>query len=262
MTTLATCWKITRQDAIVEGYTDHDADLVIGGTTYLSSAGYVPSAIERKSDLSANNQQVVGLLDADSLSAQDLLAGVYDGARVDILLVDWSVPALVSTLLAGHLGAVQLAGDQYTAELQSLEAELNKPIGRTVQLRCDADLGDARCGYTLTGTACTVTSVTSARVFIDSALTAADGLFDGGKVVWQTGANAGRSMDVKTYTAATDTVELYEPMASAIEVGDTALLYRGCDKTFATCRDIFANAVNFRGFPYVPGNSNVLAGNT
>ena len=32
------------------------------------------------------------------------------------------------------------------------------------------------------------------------------------------------------------------------------MLTQGCNKNFATCRDRFANAVNFRGEPYLPGN--------
>ncbi|MDX5493645.1 MAG: phage BR0599 family protein, partial [Alphaproteobacteria bacterium] len=31
------------------------------------------------------------------------------------------------------------------------------------------------------------------------------------------------------------------------------------DKQFTTCRDRFANAVNFRGFPHMPGNDFVMA---
>ena len=33
----------------------------------------------------------------------------------------------------------------------------------------------------------------------------------------------------------------------------------GCDKLFTTCRDRFQNAVNFRGFPHMPGNAFVTA---
>jgi uncharacterized phage protein (TIGR02218 family) len=33
----------------------------------------------------------------------------------------------------------------------------------------------------------------------------------------------------------------------------------GCDKRLATCRDRFANAVNFRGFPHIPGNDFVIS---
>ncbi|WP_084419564.1 DUF2163 domain-containing protein [Henriciella litoralis] len=33
-----------------------------------------------------------------------------------------------------------------------------------------------------------------------------------------------------------------------------------CDKRFETCRDVFANAENFRGFPHMPGQDFLLAG--
>ncbi len=32
------------------------------------------------------------------------------------------------------------------------------------------------------------------------------------------------------------------------------VLLAGCDKSFATCKAKFANALNFRGFPHLPGN--------
>src|SRR5262249_6848174 len=32
----------------------------------------------------------------------------------------------------------------------------------------------------------------------------------------------------------------------------------GCDRQLATCRDLFGNVVNFRGFPHIPGNDFVL----
>ncbi len=37
--------------------------------------------------------------------------------------------------------------------------------------------------------------------------------------------------------------------------GDAFDAVAGCDKSFATCRDRFGNAVNFRGFPFTPGES-------
>lgn len=36
-------------------------------------------------------------------------------------------------------------------------------------------------------------------------------------------------------------------------------LARGCDKRFATCRDLFANAINFQGFPDIPGDDFIAA---
>jgi uncharacterized phage protein (TIGR02218 family) len=42
--------------------------------------------------------------------------------------------------------------------------------------------------------------------------------------------------------------------------GATFQIFAGCDKRVATCRAKFANAVNFRGFPHMPGNDALIAG--
>ncbi len=43
-----------------------------------------------------------------------------------------------------------------------------------------------------------------------------------------------------------------------VAAGDTFTLTAGCDKRLATCRDRFANALNFQGFPHMPGNDVVM----
>lgn len=99
----------------------------------------------------------------------------------------------------------------------------------------------------------TVTSVTDNLTFLDSARTEANGYFDGGLCTWLTGDNAGYSMDIKTYTLATVTIVLWEPMPFDIQIGDTATITVGCDKTIGTCKDTFDNIINFRAHPHVPG---------
>ena len=42
------------------------------------------------------------------------------------------------------------------------------------------------------------------------------------------------------------------------KAGDELTVTAGCDRRFSTCRAKFANAVNFRGFPHIPGNDFVL----
>lgn len=263
MTTLATCWKVTRRDTTVQGFTDHDADLTISGVTYKSAVGFVPSSIDRSTEITADTQQLVGIINSTDLSADDLRAGIYTGARVEIFQANWSTSAKVRTLLVGHLGEVQITGQQYSAVLLSLEHELSKPAVRIASTRCDADLGDTRCGYSLVADNGTVTGVTSARrVFVDTGLAADDGYYDGGKVTWVTGDNAGRVMDVKKYTSSTDTVELYEPLPDDIAIADTYTISRGCDKTMATCIGTYSNGENFRGFPHIPGFSDLIGSGT
>ena len=43
-------------------------------------------------------------------------------------------------------------------------------------------------------------------------------------------------------------------MPFAIAAGDAITVTAGCDKSYATCRAKFANGLNFRGFPHIPGN--------
>jgi uncharacterized phage protein (TIGR02218 family) len=44
----------------------------------------------------------------------------------------------------------------------------------------------------------------------------------------------------------------------AIAEGDAFIIRAGCDKRIETCGVKFANTVNFRGFPHIPGQDAVL----
>jgi len=167
---------------------------------------------------------------------------------------------------SGSLGEVRRSGAAFTAEVRGLAHYLQQPRGRLFQAGCDADLGDARCAVDLDDPAFrgtgTVLTASSLRQFTASGLSAfASGWFTRGLVTFTSGANAGRSQEVKRHTlAGTEaTIELWQPMALAIAPGDAFTITAGCDKQFATCQAKFANAINFRGFPHMPGNDYVLA---
>jgi hypothetical protein len=83
--------------------------------------------------------------------------------------------------------------------------------------------------------------------------TLADGWFEGGVLTMETGANAGVARDVLSWAQATRTAGLFLPMPFPIAAGDVFRLQPGCDKRLATCRQKFANRLNFRGEPHVPG---------
>lgn len=69
----------------------------------------------------------------------------------------------------------------------------------------------------------------------------------------------GFSAEIKTFDPTTKTFTLWEPMPYTIPPGTTYTLTPGCDKTLATCRDVFDNVVNFRGEPHLPGNDALAA---
>jgi len=133
-------------------------------------------------------------------------------------------------------------------------------VGDYYTPECRYDLGDSRCTINLTPLTVTgtVTSVTDNATFADTSQTAATGAFNYGKLTWTGGANTGLSMEVKTWDGVNQIFTLWLPMPNTITAGDTYSVYSGCDKRFTTCTAKFSNAVNFGGFPYVPGVGNIL----
>ncbi len=264
-TTLAWCWRLTRSDGQVFGFTDHDLPLTFDGTTYQPESGFTASEIRAGSDLSVDAQDAEGVLTSTTITETDILDGRWDNAEVEIWRVNWQDVSQRVLMRRGAIGQVRRGRVQFVAEMRSLAHVLNQTIGRTFQATCDASLGDARCGVDLTDPAYagsdTVVTVTGDRSFTVSGLSAySDGWFALGTLTWTAGANAGRTAEVLTHeVGATDvTVTLLEAPVLAIAAGDTFDITAGCDKTFETCKTRFANAFNFRGFPHIPGQDTVI----
>jgi uncharacterized phage protein (TIGR02218 family) len=265
-TTLCWCWKVARGDALVQGFTDHDAPVVFDGVTYEAASGFTASEVQSSLGLAVDNLTVAGALSSASLNEHDLAAGLYDDADIEIWRVNWVSPDQRVLMRKGNLGQVSRGKTAFQAEVRGLAHKLNQSVGRAYGYSCDADLGDARCtislaGPTFTGTG-TVASVIDARRFSVSGLgTYADGWFGGGKLVFSSGANAARGMEVKRHGVAGTgvSIELWQAMSEAVAVGDAFTVTAGCDKQFSTCKTKFDNALNFRGFPYMPGNDTVVS---
>ncbi|MFN4355965.1 DUF2163 domain-containing protein [Parvibaculum sp.] len=260
-TTLAWCWKLTRRDGAVLGFTEHDRDLVFGGVTYEAAGGFTASAIESTSGLNPGNLDVAGALTSEHLDEGDLAAGLYDDAEFEIWRVNWQDAGERLLMRKGNLGEVSRSGAAFTAELRGLAHRLNQPVGRLYQYGCDADFCDARCGLAASDwtVEATVGSVSADREILAAELAAFPAAhFTRGRLAFTSGANDGAVMEVKAHSAG-GRIELWRAAARPLMPGDTFEVTAGCDKQFATCRDRFANAVNFRGFPHMPGNDFVMA---
>jgi uncharacterized phage protein (TIGR02218 family) len=265
VTTLARCWKLTRRDGVVMGFTDHDRDLVVDGVSCRAGTGFAASEATSRFDLSVDGAEISGALADQSLTDADLAAGRYDAARIETWLVDWSEPSLKLLTARGTLGEVRREGQAFTAELRGLADQLSQESGRLYTAKCGADLGDARCKVDLTAPALRgsgiVTALEGTSVFLASGLDAfADGLFTAGRLSWTSGANAGLAIEIKAHGfAGQPRLTLWQAMPEPIGVSDGFAVTAGCDKRFATCRARFANTDNFRGFPQIPGNDFLLA---
>src|SRR5437016_5213008 len=94
VTTLCRCWVVTRRDGVVQGFTDHDEDLLVAGVTCRAGSGLAASEVTEQLGLAVTGSEISGALADDALTEADLAAGRYDAAAVDVYLVDWSEPAL------------------------------------------------------------------------------------------------------------------------------------------------------------------------
>lgn len=267
VTTLARCWVVTRRDGVVSGFTDHDGDLVVAGVTCRAGTGFNASEATSRFDLSIDGAEISGALAADSLTEADLAAGRFDAAQVDTWLVDWSDVSLRVLVSRATLGEVKREGEAFSAELRGLADKLSQESGRLYTARCTADLGDTRCKIALAAAglngAGNVSRLLGVSAMVVEGLEGLDeGTFTAGCLTWMSGANSGLAVEIKEHRLAGGEVQLtlWQAMSEVIAIGDAFTITAGCDKRFETCRDRFANSINFRGFPHIPGNDFIIAG--
>lgn len=266
VTTLAHCWQLICRDGTVLGFTDHDRDLVFDGIAHRAASGLTATAAEDQLGLAAGSLDLDGALRAEALDEAGLAAGRYDDAELHLVLVNWQEVTQRIVLRSGRLGEVRRGRLGFTAEWLGLAQALDRTVGRLYTARCAQVLGDGRCRVDLTLAAHHGSgSVTDprGRLLIEVAgLEAfASGVFAGGRLVWTGGANPGQAVELAGHAVAAGrtVLTLAQPMAAPIAGGDTFAVTAGCDKRFETCRQRFANAANFGGFPHMPGNDVVLA---
>ena len=251
--TVATFWRVARSDGMTLGFTTHDGDLWFDGVVHRAVPGMLPSAIRRSADFEPDSADVEGALSHESISSEDLAAGRYDGARVAIGVVDWETREH-QVLYRGAIGSVTEEDGKFTAQLASRKAELQRdPIPRT----------SPTCRAVFCGPGCTLSA---ARYTRDAVLGSANvaqnsvtiaGLADasiyvGGSLRVIDGPLAGASGQVIGVVGAALVIDL--PLDAAPASGTLLRLREGCDRTLGTCSSRFANAINFQGEPFLPGN--------
>jgi uncharacterized phage protein (TIGR02218 family) len=261
VTSLVTCWSLTRRDGVEMFFTDFDEDLDIDGDLYLASSGYSRTAVANSASLSVDNLDIIGALNSDAIAEADLMAGLYDFAEVSIFLVNWQDLSMGRIpLRTGWLGEISVRDGEFVAELRGLGQALLRQIGDVYTPGCTADLGDDRCTVDIEALTETdvVAAATDRRTVTLTDFNGADGVLAGGVMTFVTGLNAGRSMEIKIWEQGSRTAILFLDMPYDIAIGDEVSFHPGCDKSYVTCRDVYINHLNFRGFPHIPGTDALL----
>lgn len=232
--------------------------IVFGGTSYLAASGFSASDSDSETGLGASAGEVAGGFSSEAIAEDDLAAGRFDGARVELFLVNWQAPDQHMLLNMREIGEVTRAGGAFRAELRSLAHRLGQPQGRVYGRRCDAALGDRRCGVDLeplSGHGSLAAVDASGGLLVSGLDAFADGFFSRGKLRFLAGLLAAKSFDLDGHERRDGGVHLsfWLPPEQLPSPGDTFSVTAGCDKSFTTCRAKFTNHLNFRGFPHLPG---------
>lgn len=259
-TTVCRAWTVRRRDGLVLGFTDHDRDLVVDGVACRADTGMTARALQQTTGLSVDNSEAFGALSATAITEGDLMAGRFDGAEVQAYLVNWVAPQDFLLQFRGSLGEISRVDGSFKAELRGLTELLNRPQGMAYTPGCSAVLGDGRCRF----------DVTQAGYVVEVAVDAVDDggvfafgnfasfeerWFEGGRFTVISGAATGLVGVVKIdrQEGAQRRIELWQSLRAPIAAGDKVRIHAGCDKSATICRTKFANFLNFRGFPHIPG---------
>lgn len=250
--TVATFWRIYRRDGAALAFTSHDRDLAFGGMRHLAAPGMIPAAIRRTAELANDSAEVQGALSHAAIREDDLAAGLFDEAAIEIGAVDWS-SLEHHTLYTGRIGRIEDDRAQFAAELRSNKSLLDEDLVPRTSPTCRAEFCGQGCGLA----AVRYTSWHRlAAVDLEGNRVRFAGI-DGeahvdGRVRFMGGPQTGIAFGI--IDAAQDWLVLDRPLVDGTPAGTRAELREGCDHTIATCAARFANAANFRGEPFLPGN--------
>ena len=252
LSTRAFFWRIERRDGVALGFTSHDRDLTLDGLTLRAAPGIQPAALRLTTDISGDDAQIDGALTHDAISEDDLAAGRFDNASVQVGSIDWQTGE-AQVLFMGSIGQTEAVGDGFSAQLRSLKAALDfDPVPRTSP-GCRARFCGPGCNLSparFTHEVAVESLDPSTNGVAFAGISASDYLF--GEIRWLDGDATG----LRHHIIALDDglLILDGEIPAGVEPGTRAQLREGCDRTIATCATRFGNAVNFRGEPFLPGN--------
>jgi uncharacterized phage protein (TIGR02218 family) len=156
-------------------------------------------------------------------------------------------------LFAGRISDIDCSRTGIDMKCRSHLELLNIQMPRRLwQSSCTHAFGDAMCQFnraTLQASFACLSGSTETQILSTVNPTPA-GLYVQGTIFGLTGANTGDSRTVSGMSNGNVSVKL--AFLSPPMVGDQFQLLPGCDRSIATCTNVFNNAIHFGGMPYIP----------
>jgi uncharacterized phage protein (TIGR02218 family) len=250
------CFKIRLKNQEVLAYNESSKNLLIDGLLYSATGGFNLGNIEQFNDISENNLSIIGFVDNENISEQDIVTGRFDGAEIDIFMLDLkNINGEKIYLSKGYFKEIRSVDNKFYVKIEGALSLLKKTIVETYSPTCRACFCDNRCklnidDYTLEGEIGDVYEKTS--FFSQNLVNFEKNYFKYGIVTF---ADGGQRIEVKE--SKDGVIILNHTPYFNINVGDSFTIGGGCDKTIETCASRFNNNLNFRGEPNIPRTSKI-----
>ncbi|MFZ9272085.1 MAG: DUF2163 domain-containing protein [Ilumatobacteraceae bacterium] len=251
------------------GFTTNTRDMTLpghSGISFKSAAGMIPSEMGQSFGETAV-MEFQGMYATGIFTAEDVVAGVWNDAKVEIFASPWDDVNLGELVMfTGNLAEFEHYGDYFKAEIRGLSARLSQDTGPVTSRNCRVKFRSTECGFA--GSTITINSVsypielTQAK-FVSIIKNPVEILIIGDPVpnfpanFFQNGTlKIGQIVrEIATSSTVTDaivTLQLKRPLPFVPDFEQEVILTRGCNKRVEDCR-AYNNIANFRGEPYVPG---------
>lgn len=264
-------WTITRRDGQVLRFTSLDRNFRYGGVWYRACPSLAASSSESASVLgSVGNQELSGTINSTAISEDDLLAGLYDDAYVEVWLVPWQGVGSPRRLQAGWTGEMSRDESSFNMEVLGPGSRLDQQaLVQMFSPVCDWTFGDSSCGYDIEAQRLQGEVISAANrgqlvgLLTEGSSGGASGqsesgiIWSNGRIRWTSGRNTGQVCEVKSVDFLTGAIDLWALAGFLPEPGDAFFLLPGCPGTPEACRG-YANYERFGGFPDVPGDDAVM----
>lgn len=267
---MADLYTITLQSGAVYRYTSYDQTLIYEGNTYLANDVMMErSNLKFQVGVQVDTLEVIAYANLYNLIdgtpfLQFVHNGGLDNARIALdrmffsPVIDGTAPTTSSAgvvrMFEGRVADIEVTRTKATISVNSDVELLNIKMPKNLyQSSCMHNLYDTGCtllkadfaiNSTVSALGSTLNSITA------SSLTQASGWFNNGFLIFTSGPNEGVRKTVNAF--ASGVLTFSRPLAAQCNIGDTFVIYPGCDKTQTTCTTKFSNVIHFRGYPYIP----------
>lgn len=265
-TTLARLLQVTRQvDGAIYGFTTHDQPIVLGGVTYVASSSFNSANMNAKLNGEAKTTELTGAFDT-VITRADVLAGLWNFAQFQVLLVNWADLTMGSAILmTGNFGDFECNEFSFKVSLHGLAYPLTFIGGDLAGPTCRADFGDSKCapgGVLANGTTIASLQQTGSvsstpdgyRTLVVSGISNIGKPLIGAPLTFTSGANINLTAEVMNIVFGASVTITLRPwiQIAAVAPGDAFNLGTACDKVRTTCDYVYINILNNQSEPDAP----------